>query len=159
MRYSLRRIRQNYTYTVYEIAELFNLTPDTVFRWIRLEGLKRIKPSRKYYVHSSELKRFLSIKNKKNKKPCQAHEIYCFKCKTQSNPIPESLTFKIEPNGSTALSGRCSVCKRRINKKIGRKDWNDKHPLFINKEAPIKPHSVANEQLHEYQTMEVNKDD
>ena len=46
-RYSLARIRRDYTYSVHEVAELFNITPDTVFRWIREEGgLGRI-PNRK----------------------------------------------------------------------------------------------------------------
>jgi hypothetical protein len=84
--YSLKPIRRDYTYTVYEIAEVYKITPDTVFRWIRNEGLTRIEGTKKYFVHGSDLIKFLGRRNGKNKKPCQEGEMYCFKCRKPKYP-------------------------------------------------------------------------
>ena len=64
-KYPLHIIRWNYTYSIVEMANLYTITPTTVFRWIRGEGLKRIEVSKRYFVHSSELREFLEKNNKK----------------------------------------------------------------------------------------------
>lgn len=153
-RYSLQPIRHDYTYSVYEIAELYDITHDTVFRWIRNEGLQRINQSKKYFVHSSDLTKFLEKRNKKNKKPCKENEIYCLKCRTQRNPKPASLSFKKLPNKSIRVSGKCSVCDTRMNKPVSGKKWNKNHPFYPDKNTPIKPHSVEHRTPRECQTKE-----
>lgn len=153
-RYSLQPIRRNYTYCVYEIAELYHITPDTVFRWIRSEGLTRIPNSRKYYVHSSDLAKFLEKRNGKNKRPCKAGEIFCCKCKTPQKPKPTSLEFEKIPNKTIRVRGVCRVCGTRMNTVVSGKKWSEKHPLFPNKNAPTKPHSGEHVSPRECQTRE-----
>lgn len=53
------RIKENYSYTVQEIADLFEIIIATVRRWGRIEGLKRIPKVRPHLVHSSDLRCFL----------------------------------------------------------------------------------------------------
>ncbi len=150
--YSLKLIRRGYTYSVYEIAELYKITPDTVFRWIRNEGLKRHDCSAKYYVHGSELIKFLEKRNLRNKKPCGDGEIFCCKCKQPRKPKPETLIFKKIPNKTIRVLGRCSVCDTRINTVVSGKKWSKNHPLYPDKNASTKGHNGEQGQPHKCQT-------
>jgi hypothetical protein len=140
-RYSLKPIRRNYTYSVYEVAELYGITPDTVFRWIRIEGLKRIAHSKKYFVHSVDLTKFLEKRNGKNKRPCKDGEIYCCKCRKPQKPKPASLNSMKIPNKTIRVSGKCSICSTRINTIVSGGKWSEKHPFYPGKNASTKQHS------------------
>ena len=153
-RYSLKPIRQNYTYSVDEIAELYNLTTDTVFRWIRNDGLTRILNSRKYYVHSSDLVKFLEKRNGRNKRPCNEGEIYCCRCAKPRTPDPASIKIKKNPNKTIGVRGKCSACKTRINTFVSGKKWSKEHPFHPDSNAPISPHSGDHESPRECQTTE-----
>ncbi len=151
-KYSLKPIRRDYTYAVDEIAELYGITPDTVFRWIRNEGLKRNEASRKYFVHGSELAKFLERRNAKNKKPCKEGEMFCCKCRTPKIPKPESLKPKKLANKTVRVYGRCSVCNTRINTVVSGKKWSKSHPFYPDKHASTKPHSGESEAQRKCQT-------
>ncbi len=152
-KYSLKPIRRNYTYSVDEIADLYGITPDTVFRWIRNESLKRNEASRKYFVHGSELIKFLERRNIKNKKPCQEGEIYCCKCRQCQKPKPHALKCKKLPNKTIRVSGRCSICDTRMNTVVSGKKWSKNHPFYPDKNAPTKPHSGEHESQRKCQTQ------
>ncbi len=139
-KYNLSWIRVNYTYSVEDIAELWGITTMTVFRWIADEGLNRLPNSKKYYVHGSELRKFLERKNGKNKKPCAENEIYCCKCRKPQPPNLQSLKTKNIPNGTIRALGKCSVCLTDLNKVISGKKWNQNHPLYPNINAGQKQH-------------------
>jgi|TARA_R100000005_G_scaffold96726_1_gene86829 excisionase family DNA binding protein len=139
--YNLSWIRKNYTYTVYEIAKLYNISPDTVFRWISREGLRRIPGTKKYFVHSSDLRRFLEQKNARNKQPCGEGEIYCCKCRKPRPPKNDSLKACRMPNKTIRISARCEVCNTRLNTFVSGKKWSESHPFHPDRNVPIKPHS------------------
>ena len=151
-RYSLKPIRRDYTYTVYEVAELYGIAPDTVFRWIRKEGLKRIPHSRKYFVHSGDLTKFLMKRNAKNKRPCNEDEIFCCKCRKPQKPEPASLEFKNLPNKTIRVIGKCCVCGTHMNKPVSAKKMSKNHPFHPDKNAPTRPHSGEHESPRECQT-------
>ena len=151
-RYSLKPIRRNYAYTVYEISELYGITSDTVFRWIRNEGLIRIPHSKKYLVHGSDLATFLENRNCKNKRPCKNGEIYCCKCRIPQRPMAASLKFGKLPNKTIRVSGKCSDCGTRMNTVVSGNKWSENHPLHPDKNASIKPHSGEHGSPRECQT-------
>jgi hypothetical protein len=151
-RYSLKPIRRNYTYSVDEIAAIYGLTPDTIFRWIRNDGLKRITPSRKYFVHGSDLISFLEKWNSKNKHPCTDGEMFCFKCRKPRIPNLETLKIKKQLTKAIKSFGRCVVCGTCMNKTISSKNWTENHPLHPDKNAPTKPPSGEHESPRECQT-------
>ena len=151
-RYSLKPLRRNYTYSVDEVAELYSITPDTVFRWIRNEGLKRIPQSRKYFVHSGDLTKFLMKRSAKNKRPCNEDEIFCCKCRKPQKPEPASLEFKNLPNNTIRVIGKCCVCGTRMNKPVSAKKWSKIHPFHPDRDAPTRPHSGEHGSPRECQT-------
>lgn len=139
--YNLSRIRLDYTYSVDEIAALYGITSDTVFRWIRREGLLRIPGTKKYFVHSSDLIAFLEKKNARNKQPCADDEIYCCKCHRPRKPKPVFLKVRKMPNKTIRVSGRCEVCNTRVNTFVSGKKWSESHPFHPDRNAPIEPPS------------------
>ncbi len=129
--YPINRVRHDYTYSVEDIAELFGLCTPTIFRWIGDEGLERIPNTKKYFVHSHCLIKFLNQKNGKHKKPAQAYEVYCCKCRIPTSPKIETIKAKLLPNKTVRVSGKCSVCNTSINKVVSGKDWHGNHPLYL----------------------------
>jgi len=136
-RYPLNRLRQSYTYAVDEVAALYEITPDTVFRWIREEGLKRLPHSKKYFVHSTDLRAFLGGLNTRNRKPCKDNEIFCCKCRTQRTPLKHTLTYEQQPNGTIRVRASCPVCETGIYKPVSARKWSEIHPLHPGCNAPI----------------------
>lgn len=151
-RYSLALLRADYTYSVQEVADLYRITPDTVFRWIRDEGLNRIPLSKKYFVHSSDLRRFIEGLNRRNKKPCGDDEAYCCKCRRPRKPAIGSLVPEVLPNRSVRVKGKCGVCATGLNKVVSGKDWSESHPLHPDRNAPAIEHNGANAWPRKFQT-------
>lgn len=142
-RYPLGRLRLSYTYSVDEVAALYEITPDTVFRWTREEGLKRLPLSKKYFVHSTDLRAFLVGLNTRNRKPCKDNEIYCCKCRTQRTPLKHTVAFAQEPNGTIRVRASCAVCGTGFNKPVSAKKWSEFHPLHPSSNATtIEPSGV-----------------
>lgn len=139
-KYNPTRIRANYTYSVEDIAELFDVADMTVFRWIADEGLKRIEGSKKYFIHGSELRKFIELKNSKNKQPCKDNEIYCCRCRKPQSPFLETLEIKNLPNRTIRVLGKCIECSTTINKVVSGKKWDQSHPLYANINADQKQH-------------------
>jgi len=127
--YNLRRIRQDYTYTTQEVAETLGTCEHTVLRWLK-EGLQALPDTRPYLFHSSELLRFLSRRQAKRKTPCQAHEMYCLKCRSPRQVAAGGVGNQLLPNNSMRLTGPCQVCGTRINKLIKASSWTAEHPLY-----------------------------
>jgi hypothetical protein len=127
--YNVRLVKENYTYTIEQIADLFGKDVATVRRWIKDEGLERIPKTRPFLVHSSALRSFLLKKKAKRKNPCQLHELCCFKCQAPRTPKKDTGKIKKQPNGSLLFQAKCAACKGKINKAIKGKDWSEKHPL------------------------------
>lgn len=150
--YSLKPIRGNYTYSVYEIADMYNITPDTVFRWIRNEGLKRNGNSRQYFIHSSDLNFFLEKRNKKHKHPCKDGEMFCMKCQKNRMPKTGTLKNKKMPNKSILAMGKCPICNRGMNLFVSSKKWAKTHPLYPRYSELTKQHNVEHESHRECQT-------
>lgn len=149
-KYPLNRIRRNYTYTAQQVADLYGIEIVTVYRWVKNEGLLRLKAkSKKIFIHGNQLYRFLRKRNEKGKKPCSEHEIYCFKCKTQRFPEPQSI--KIEPmaNKCVRVIALCLVCDNAMNKPVSLKKWSEKHPLHPNNHTPKTTHDGAQQSQYE----------
>ena len=141
VRYSLRRVRLDYTYTPDEIAQIYNIKPSTVFRWIREEGLKCLPYSKKYFVHSTDFIAFLKLKNAKHKKPCKEGEVYCCKCRGPQIPKKESLSHQRQPNKSIRIIAKCNACDTSMHKLVSHKNWTKKHPFYPKLLTPTTQHN------------------
>ncbi|MBK6896403.1 MAG: helix-turn-helix domain-containing protein [Alphaproteobacteria bacterium] len=139
--YNVRLVKENYTYTVEQIADLFGIDVATVRRWIKDEGLERIPKTRPFLIHSSALKSFLTKKKAKRKKPTLPDEVYCCKCRVSRTPKKGSAKIKSQPNGALFFQAKCAGCKGKINKAIKLEDWSEKHPLAAYLHDAMKQHN------------------
>ena len=128
-KYSTKRIKADYTYSIDQIAELYAVDVQTIRRWIRDEGLQRIEKMRPHGVHSSELRRFIDKRNNKNKKSLKLNELYCFKCQQPKQPAPNSAIEVRLPNNCVLIKALCSTCNSKTNRTVKGIEWTAKHPL------------------------------
>jgi len=119
-KYNTNLIKARRSYTLAEIAELYNIHTRTVQSW-RKDGLGVIDmTSKPYLVIGSELKRFLKEKAKKRKHKLQIGEFFCPKCQAPRKSLPEH--FKVEITnkklGKTYkqafIKGICQVCGQHL---------------------------------------------
>lgn len=140
-KYNLRCIKENYTYSVEQITDLFDININTVRRWIREEGLKRLPKMRPHHVHSSDLRQFLEGKQKTRKAPCADHEIYCCKCRAPRTPKLGTGKVTTQPNGTVLFHAHCSACNTRMNRAIKGQKWTENHPLSVYLHDATKQHN------------------
>jgi len=80
--YNIRLIRSRRSYSISEIADLFNIHIRTVQTWHK-DGLTALDESSKPFLFmGSELKRFLAEKRKVRKIKLKEDEFYCPRCRT-----------------------------------------------------------------------------
>lgn len=127
--HNTRLIKDNYSYYIEQIADLFGIDVATVRRWIREDGLDRVPNTRPHIVHSSKLKAFIERQQAKRKKPCADNEVFCLPCQSPRIPLAGSGVVVSLPNGCISFKAKCSNCGGKVNRSIQAAHWNKNHPL------------------------------
>ena len=109
MKYNLGLIKRSNTYSIYEIAELFQINRATIRNWLK-QGLSKIDDKKPYLIHGSDLYLFLDIKKKKYKRKCAPDELFCMKCKEPRRPTNLSVYLEVQSMNIYRFKGSCSVC-------------------------------------------------
>lgn len=109
----LRRIRPTTTYSVPEIAALFGIHRNSVFRWIK-NGLQPLDDGTPMLVHGSELKRYLKQRDRKRKQTCSPDEMPCFRCRAPRKPVQGSVAIARRTGKTIALTAICAACGGRM---------------------------------------------
>lgn len=130
-RHSTRLIKDNYSYHVEQIADLFRVEVSTIRRWVREEGLERIPNTRPHLIHSSKLKAFIQKQQAKRKKPCAENEAFCLRCQSPRIPLTGSGVAVPLPNGCIRFKAKCGECRGKINQNIKAAHWHKNHPLAV----------------------------
>jgi len=114
-----RRIKIHRTYTVDEIARLFQMHPNTVRAWSKA-GLQRIDDRRPALFKGDAVAAFLRARREKAKRPCRPGEIYCLPCRRPKRPAGGIVEYI--PSSPTAgnLRGICPTCHRAIHRRVNR---------------------------------------
>ena len=131
LNHNLRLIRQDYTYTTQEVAQLLALDVATVLRWIRLEGLQPITHTRPYLIFSGVLIDFLSKRQAARKHTCSAAEMFCLKCRAPRFLVQGSIITEPTKNQFIRLMGRCACCDTKMSKVVKPENWGVNHPLYV----------------------------
>lgn len=111
--YNTRLIKNNYSYDIVEICELFNIHKSSVRNWIKL-GLGIIDEKRPLLIHGSDLIKFINERQSGRKFKCQPNEFYCLKCRVPRRSINNKISIKITSIKLLQLLGTCSTCKCRM---------------------------------------------
>lgn len=107
--------KTHYSYSVAEVAELFNVHPHTVRIWIK-QGLVVIDKMRPVLIQGLALREFLKERNGKQKRPCAVNEIYCVSCRIPQVPAGDMVDYFPSDESKGCLTGLCPKCERVINR-------------------------------------------
>ncbi len=126
-RYNNRLAKINRSYTVSEIAFLYQIHPQTVKNWIK-QGLNVAVKTKPMLILGADLREFLQKKATRNKKTCQPGEIYCVACKEPKRPRDDyALLVRLNEKVGD-LIGECPTCNHEIHRKVSISqisDWED----------------------------------
>lgn len=113
-----RRAKRHRTYTIEELATLFQLHKHTVRKWLK-QGLTPIDGRRPALFRGEDVAAFLAARRHSSRRPCRAGEIYCMKCRTPRAPDGGIADLNIQGPTNGTLIGICPVCAtllyRRVN--------------------------------------------
>lgn len=127
--YNTRLIKEDYSYFVEEVADLFSVDVATVRRWMREDGLKRLPETRPHLIHSTDLKAFHEKRQAERERPCDPNQVYCFRCQLPRTPQIGSGTCTEQPNKSVRFKAKCSECGCILHRCVSAVEWNENHPL------------------------------
>ncbi len=112
--YNVRLVRWDYSYTIQEIATLFDLHKNTLSQWLKA-GLKPIDSNRPLLIHGSDLVNFLLTKQSTRRTRCQPDEFFCFRCRAPRQP--QGRKVEVHPRNAKLLKlvAHCAVCGTKMN--------------------------------------------
>jgi len=113
--YNWRLIKRDFSYEVGEIAELFDIHPNTVRQWLA-EGLPAIDDRRPTMVHGTELAEFIRKRQSNRKRKCRPDEMFCCRCREPKRPWERVVDVEIESDRRLRLTGLCSTCEAPLNR-------------------------------------------
>lgn len=119
--YKTGLIKRTFSYSTFEIAELFGIHRATVRQWYK-DGLKQIDNRKPYLVNGADLQVFLKDRQSKRKRKCEPGELYCCRCRLPRQPRDNRVILKILNQKTGKLSGLCEVCGAKINKAVSLKN-------------------------------------
>ena len=111
------RAKIHRSYTVEEIACLFDVHKNTVRAWVKA-GLPVCDDQKPMLILGSALREYLQDKNKKRKQTCKPDEMYCLRCKSPKKPAENMVDYEPTNDTTGRMIGICSDCEGVINKYI-----------------------------------------
>ena len=112
------RAKIHRSYTVEEVADLYEVHKNTVRAWINKHGLKTNDDLRPVLILGCNLKEFLQNRRTKNKRKCLPHEVYCLKCRKPQVPAGSMADYLPITNTTGRLISLCPKCESLVNKYI-----------------------------------------
>ena len=112
-----RLVKIHRSYSVEEIARLFKLHKNTVRAWLR-QGLEAIDGQRPTIARGVEIRRFLTDRRKRAKRPCGPGRIYCLPCRAPKVPAGNMAECVATGDATGTLQGICPDCERMIYRRV-----------------------------------------
>jgi hypothetical protein len=109
--------KRHVSYSVDEIARLFEVHRNTVRAWIKA-GLQTIDSRRPQLVHGADLASYLRNKRKARKQRCAPGEMFCMRCRVPRRPVDDRATFQPLTASQGNLAGRCNACASRMFRRV-----------------------------------------
>lgn len=112
-----RLVKIHRSYTVHEIASLFDIHKNTVRRWVK-EGLAAIDDRRPMLILGHVLVGFLQARRAKSKQPCKAGELYCVRCRSPKSPAGDMAEYSPITEKFGNLIAICPDCDAFMNRRV-----------------------------------------
>jgi helix-turn-helix protein len=105
-----RRVKSRRTYTVDEIARLFELHKNTVHRWLK-NGLAAIDGRRPTLVRGAVLSAFVTKRKQASKRPCPPGFMYCLRCRAPKPAANRKADYVPITTIGGNLRANCADCR------------------------------------------------
>ena len=105
------------SYSVEEIARLLSVHKNTVRSWLK-QGLEPIDGQRPSVVRGEEVRRFLTERRARAKRPSGPGRIYCLPCRAPKVPALKMAECITTSDTIGTLQGICPDCGRMIYRRV-----------------------------------------
>ena len=112
-----RLVKIHRSYTVEEIATLFDTHKNTVRRWVK-EGLATTDDKRPMLVLGHVLVEYLQARRSKNKQTCKPGALYCVRCRAPKAPAGDMAEYSPITEKFGNLIGICPDCDALMNRRV-----------------------------------------
>lgn len=116
-RFDPRRAKIHHSYTVEEVARLYGVHKQTVRNWMKA-GLPFLSERRPHLILGRELRAYLAAQRAKARRPCQAGELYCLRCRVPKRPAGDMLDYIPMSLVSGNFRGICPTCGAFIHRRV-----------------------------------------
>lgn len=117
-------------YTVSETAKLLGVHQNTVRRWLKGDGLKKLDDRIPSMITGAEIVRF-GASRRTIKYPCRISEAFCFRCRAPREALFSSGTIKSVTEKGCNVMLLCETCTTAMHKVVS---WR-KLPLLTSEYA------------------------
>ena len=112
-----RLVKIHRSYTVEEIANLFDIHKNTVRGWVKA-GLATNDSKRPLLILGHDLAAFLQARRVKNKQTCKHGEIYCVRCRAPKFPAADMAEYSPVTEKFGNLTAICPDCHSIMNRRV-----------------------------------------
>jgi hypothetical protein len=116
-RYNARRVKIHRSYTVEEVARLFEVHKNTVRAWLK-SGLQQIDDRRPTLLLGRQLASFLHARREHKRQRCRPEELYCFRCRAPRTSAARRADYLPITPSSGNLRAICSECGTRMYRRV-----------------------------------------
>jgi hypothetical protein len=146
-----RRAKIHRNYDVADIARLFGVHRNTVRSWLKA-GLRAIEGVWPTLILGAELRRFLTEKRDKRKRPLPAGHMLCMRCREPRRPALDMADYVPRTPTNGDLKGICPVCEAWMYRRVR---FSDLDRVKAGLDVTITP---AAERLRQFPHPSVNHD-
>lgn len=114
--YNPNLAKMHRSYTVEEVASLYEVFKGTVRNWIKA-GLPVLDDKRPMLILGSDLAAFHQAKRTKNKQKCLPGEMYCVRCRAPKSPALGMADYKPITGTMGNLIAICPACNSIMNRR------------------------------------------
>ena len=132
--YHVRRIKSNRSYTVGQLADLFEVGQATIREWIK-QGLPTIDDHHRKMMHGPAIRDWLRERQAARRWKCGPNELPCFGCKGPRKIEPGSFKIVTGNTLKIRIEGTCISCGQTI----GRGDVKTNQAALEQQFKSIKP--------------------
>ena len=112
-----RLVKIHRSYTVEEVAKLFDIHKNTVRHWVK-DGLVTIDDKRPMLILGHVLTAFLQARRVKNKQTCKPGELYCVRCRAPRSPAGNMADYAPVTEKFGNLVAICPNCNSLMNQRV-----------------------------------------
>lgn len=116
-RFNPNRAKIHRSYTVAEVAGLYDVHRNTVRNWIKL-GLPVCDDRRPTLILGQHLRDFLQTRKSVRKRRCRVDQLFCLRCREPQRPAGDMVDYEPMTAATGRLTALCPGCGLVMNRYV-----------------------------------------